>query len=390
MPGLSYLFGKVRERGFIQSLKAVMEIARLRIGRINHGLHHFLVRSTLTIPSLRFLLRPSHQPEKRILAIWDFHTSPYSVGDVLVFNEMTMVLRLIHKVDKVDVCLVWDRSDTKPAIINSAHPGNHTNHYNLSTILPVASVNPDLGSVYIFDSRDRLEAFLIENADKYDIWPPLTEYLNKFSTYQSNFDFVHNFYKSNGYIPYLSCEELLVKWAYGFIRDNVRPYFPVVVHLRNHPTVIPSRNARLDCWLEFFNYCNGKFDAKFVLISSKEEIDDRFRGLSNVVISKDFATTAVQDLALIQTSLLFMGVSSGPNMMAIYSDIPYIVFNFTPYSEKSIPSGSKPLFATSLQKFTWEPETIDSLIKEFSELYNKLNIADWKEKFETSLSRLEH
>ena len=381
MQGILFVVRKLRERGPVWCFRAAIVATRLRIRRINQGLKRILIRSSLTLPSLRFILRPGPQPEKRILAIWDFHTSPYSVGDVLVFNEMTMVLRLIHKVDKVDICLVWDRSDPEPALTNSALPNNHTNYYNLSTILPVASVNPYLGSVHIFDSRDRLKAFLIDNAGKYHIWPHFTEYLSKDFTYRSNFDFIHNFYKANGFIPYLSCEELLIKWAYRFIRDNVQPCFPVVVHMRNHPTVTPSRNAKLDYWLEFFNYCNGRFNVKFILIGTREEIDDRFRGLTNVIISKDFATTAVQDLALIQTSLLFLGVSSGPNIMAIFSDLPYVVFNYKLLSENSLRPGSKPLFATPLQTIMWEPENTEILIKEFSELYSKINLTDWEEKY---------
>ena len=381
MPSLLYLVRKVRERGIIWCVRTTIKYYltwRHRIrGQIGLKLQQIFIRPVLIIPSLRFLFRRDVHLDRRILAIWDFRTSPYSIGDMLYFNEVTMIQRLIHKVDKVDICLTFDSTNTSPSAVNIIRADD--NYYHVSTLLPVVTTNPNLGSFYIFDSQERLEAFLMANVDRYHIFPPLKEYLNKFPSSASNFNFINKFYRKNGFIPYLSCQPNIIKWACTFINRNVEPYFPVVVHLRNQQ-LFTERNARLDCWLEFFKYCNGKFNVKFVLIGAMEETDDRFRQFPNVVVAKDFGTTVVQDLALIQTSLLFLGVSSGPNIMAIFSDTPYVIFNFTPYTESDIPYGSKPAFATDLQKMAWEPENTDMLIREFSELYSKINLSEWKTK----------
>lgn len=88
--------------------------------------------------------------------------------------------------------------------------------------------------------------------------------------------------------------------------QEVRPHLPVVVHLRNR-TDQADRNADLESWLGFFTSCKDRFDVKFIVIGTREEIVSRFRDLRNVIFSKDYSTTIEQDCALIQTALMYMG-----------------------------------------------------------------------------------
>ena len=339
-------------------------------------------RATLIIPYLRFLLRPSTQLEKRILAILDLRVVPSTYGEVLIFQEVTMIERILHGVDKIDV--VWLCPPNQPARDDQRITKDNY-YYYLSDRLPLAHVNPHLGSFFLMDSPEALEAYIKDNAHRYYVFPPFRDYLGMRLTYQEYFDRVQEFYRQYGYIPHLSCQSAMVTWARFFIKENIRPYLPVTVHLRNDKTKTwvraLERNAKLDCWLEFFALCEDKFDVKFIVVCGKDEIDPRLRNLANVILSKDYSTTVEQDLALIQASLMFMGVCSGMDVMPMFSDIPYIVTNFRSRSE-TIPYGLAPVFATSLQRLIWEPETTELLIDEFTNLFRQVDTSQWERDFD--------
>jgi hypothetical protein len=181
----------------------------------------------------------------------------------------------------------------------------------------------------------------------------------------------------------------MVDWARSFMVEKVRPRLPVVVHIRNDRVSswdsILEHNAQLDCWLEFFSFCEGKYNVKFVVICGKDEVDPRFRGLPNVIIAKDSCTTVEQELALIQVSLMFMGGRSGISQMATFNDIPYIILNYSPGAE-TICTGSGFAFATPLQRLIWERETTELLIAEFTKLFSRIDTDKWEQEFD-SLAR---
>lgn len=151
--------------------------------------------------------------------------------------------------------------------------------------------------------------------------------------------------------------------------------------MRKHSTWGVERNARLDSWFRFLSLCNGNYGVKFIAIGMREEIDPRLRALGNVIFSKDFGTTIEQDLALMQSSLMYLGSTSGPGVMAALSDRPYIIFNYRP-SHTRLPFGSQHPFATSLQKLVWEPETAELLIHGFEDLFSQIDCSRWAQEFD--------
>ena len=66
--------------------------------------------------------------------------------------------------------------------------------------------------------------------------------------------------------------------------------------------------------------------------------------------------------------------------MAVFSDRPYLIFNLRLVHTKLAPGSQHP-FATPLQKLVWKPETTELLIDEFSNLFAKIDTAQWKENF---------
>lgn len=121
--------------------------------------------------------------------------------------------------------------------------------------------------------------------------------------------------------------------------------------------------------------------AFFVMIGEKEEIDPRFRGFSNVLIAKDYSTTIEQDLALIQAGIMFLGTTSGPATMALFSDKPYVIYGFQTVYEK-LETGQQMPWATLLQKLVWGQETTEKLITDFEWLYNQIDREKWRIEFE--------
>lgn len=331
------------------------------------------------LPVLRRFLRSVAQSEKRILAIYDFRVMPFTVGDILLFcHEMALVLRELHKVDKIDIVLLCD---AKHPARDDGGMDSQNFHYYFSKLLPMAFVNPHLGALLVLDSREMLEDYIADNHERYYIFPPYRDAQGRhLNGYEGYFNYMQTFYTEHGYLPHLSCQPSMVMWTRQFLAEKVRPRFPVTIQLRN-TSITVDRNARLECWLDLVTFCQSRYDVTFVLIGEIGEIDPRFRYLPNVLIAKDYGTTVEQDMALIQTAMFYMGSTCGPSLMALFSDLPYVLCNFQTVHEKLDPEQPVP-WATPLQKLVWKPETSEQLISDFTWLYDRIDRAQWGNEFD--------
>ncbi|MEW6532161.1 MAG: hypothetical protein AB1473_15095 [Thermodesulfobacteriota bacterium] len=338
-----------------------------------------LIRSgAQVVRGLRIGNRRVIELERRILAVWDFREVPFTVGELLYHQEVSLILREVHQVEKIDLALLLD----------SAHPGRFDQgltpgnaHYYFSKLLPAAFANPHLGSLLVFDSAQALDAYIADNRNRYHVFPPyVDEHGRKIKGYEHYFNYVQEFHRDRGYIPHLSCRTAMVAWARCFLAEHVRPRFPVSLQLRNN-MLFPDRNSKLDEWLEFVSFCESRFPVTFILIGDQEEVDSRFRNRPNVVIPKDHGTTLEQDLALIQASMLHMGSVSGPTMFAIFRDAPYLIYRFRVQHEE-MEWGSAAPWATPLQKLGWESETHERIEADFSAIWSQLRTDAWAEDFD--------
>ena len=220
-----------------------------------------------------------------------------------------MKLRIEHNVDKIDIVWLCDPKNPARGSGQGITPNNY--HYHLSTLLPLAHVNPHLGSFMLMDSQQLLESYILANLHRYYVWPPFKDYVAKRWTFTQYFNAIQKFYAERGFIPHLSCKPAMVMWAHLFIEREVRPNLPIVVHLRKSRAGFPRRNANLESWLEFFTFCTAEFsNVRFIVIGGREEIAPSLRGLGNLIFSKDYGTTVEQDLALMQASIMFLGVTA--------------------------------------------------------------------------------
>ena len=242
----------------------------------------------------------------------------------------------------------------------------------LSTLLDLKGID----TCYRAGSLAAVKDFLSQNPNSFLTWPSLDlleehGYLDY--PYGTTLN-IQRFYRQHQKIPVVSVKTQLQKWALDFIEEYVAPHRAVVVHLKNNPRKPNGSNAKFDEWLAFFEASVDLHDVKFILIGN-EEVDPRIRRLPNVLVTKNIGNSLAQDLALIQTSFAFLGMASGPCNMAIFSNVPYVIYKHPNHHaeemELELGKGERFPFATPRQKFKRVFETCEDLKSEFAFLYSE-------------------
>lgn len=296
--------------------------------------------------------------KKAVQGIWDLNIAPISLGGLLTLAEELKIKSIEQQAELADLCLVGDVTSLN--ILESDGKINYQKHPRLSAFMMLEGI----GSCYLLESIAQ---------------QPETDCTRKYDTTL----FVQEFYKKNEYIPQLSCKTGPLTWALRFLKNNVFPAKPIVIHLKNNPNGKGLSNAKLKVWLSFFGQCVGRKDLKFILIGN-EEIGPEIVSLPNILVARDFGSTLVNDLALIQTAYIFLGMSSGPCNMAIFSPIPYVIFKNPGHhvEEMKIELGQadKFPFASVHHKFYRVFETKEKLISELGQLHNSTNEEAWQQR----------
>ena len=323
--------------------------------------------------------------EKRLLAICALNKTAWGVGEILRWQEEALMNRYECGVDKIDE--IWLYNSEDPAM-DKVGVSRENNYYYLSKLLPLAYVNPHLGSFMFMDSFEAVRKYVEDNSDRYHVLPELEHFWkSKWLGYRLIWPQLVEFHRKHGFIPHLSCRPAMLLWAHYFLQRVARAHYPVVVHLRSGKARCHS-NSDFDEWFGFFKACIPIHrKVVFIIVGTHEEIDPRYRKIGNVVFSEDFGTTVEQDCALIQSSLMFMGCCSGPEMMATYGDVPHIIFNFwgEGHKEYRLKAGSQFPFANTLQKLVWEPDKQAVIEREFNKLIGRINVRGWRKKFISSM-----
>jgi hypothetical protein len=384
-----FLAGKVREKGVIWCFKrAASRPFELAYQVIHRSFAYRSIKRSVgffrwAYPTLGNVLSPTQSKERRLLAIYDLSSQPFSIGDILVIQEASLVLREKHHLDMVDFALVYDPKHPASSDPAFASITDKNVIYHLASVLPVAQVNQHLGSLFVFDSHRHLQRFIADNADLYHVWPPAWKFAERdYLSYTVFNDLLYNYFKEHGTIPQLSCRQFLVDWAQAFYREHVYPQVPVTVQVRNIKTFGTHRNLRLECWLEFFHHCQERYPVKFVVVCALAEVDDLLRQCPNVIIAKDYHTGIEQDLTLIHTAAFHMGASSGPASMAVFNTKPYLIVktDLIPHLYRDMIQEDTFLrfcFAGPLQRLAVGPETTKLLIAEFARMWAAVDVASW-------------
>lgn len=330
-----------------------------------------------------FTSNARHSSQKRILTIWDFRSQPYSIGDLLILQEVALILCHQHNVNLVDVCILAERfQPARPSFV-SLNVNSHNYKELIISLFPVILTGQHIGAIYFFDSHCYLEKYVVDNIHRYCVWPTGYLYATMEDLNLLSLTFICEFYKKYNFIPYLSFRTELVNWAKLFIKQHISPMIPIVIQLRNAKGYNPSRNSNIDAWLEFFQYCENRFPVTFIIICAKSEVEEQLRSLSNILIAKDFDTTIDQDLALIYCAAAYMGMSSGPSTVAVFTSKPYSIFKA---HLDSYPNdlrvkhqwGENFVFSNEHQRWISGIETSPILIDEFSRLLSIIDVPFWQ------------
>ena len=315
---------------------------------------------------------------RRILAVLDFRVTPFTVGEILVFQETAAALCLEFDAEKVDI--IWLCDPQEPARDDQGvTPENYYVH--LSYLLPLAYVNSYLGNFMLMDSPACVHQYISDRGSEYaHIHPSLEDFLALKDVYSTRFEILRQFHQKRNFIPALSCQPSMLAWARNVYQRKIWPHLPVTVHMRNR-TDLTFRNANMNGWFDFLKDCKRQFPVRFILVGTREEIEPRFRRLENVVLSKDLGYTVEHDCAFIQSSSLFLGGRSGISSMAIFSDLPYRIYNFETAGTEGLLKEQQFSWAAPLQKLIWKQETREMLMDEFADLYRRLEPRGWLENF---------
>jgi hypothetical protein len=311
---------------------------------------------------------------KRLLVVYDLASQPFSVGDILVFQEASLVLCERHGLQTVDFAVVYDPEKPVMSYPVFSHIDAGSFLFHLSSILPAAQVNPRLGSVLVLDSRRFLESLIAGNGGDYRVWPSMGLYAGReYLLYHCFNELFHDFYRERGALPNLASRPAARRWAESFIAKHAGSQAAVSVQLRRNP-VNPERNSDYDSWLAFFAHCAGRYPVKFIVICSASELDPRLDRAPNVVVAKHHHTTLEQDLALIEAAAIHMGAASGPGTIAQFNRKPYCIFawKINPALFRGVTRNGHRYrfsFATDLQSWLVDRETPESLVAEFERMW---------------------
>jgi hypothetical protein len=317
---------------------------------------------------------------RRLLMIYDFSSQPFSIGDILVIQEASLVLRQVSGLDRVDLAFVYDPAS--PVVPDPAFSKIDSENFlwHLSAVLQAAQVNPHLGSLFLFDSHRRLEEFVTGTFHTYDVWPPLPQYASREYLYYRVFnEILFDYFQKEKTLPRLHSRGPAQAWAQGFMEQHVGSDVAVTVQLRRNPAN-PARDTDSDSWISFFQFCRGRYPVKFLIICAQHEIDPRLRQCSNVIIAKDHCTSVEQDLALVGAAAMHMGASSGPGTIALFSGRPYCLFNTDLQMDLykgSIREGDRAtlFFGSSNQSFLFGRENPDLIATEFERMWKTIQIS---------------
>ena len=316
----------------------------------------------------------------RLLLVYDFATQPFSIGDILLFQEAGLVLCQQQSLNCIDFAAVFDPD--KPVVNDPAfsHVDPESFLFHLSTILPAAQTNPLLGSLLLFNSREALESYVTNNAKRYLTWPSLCDYASgEYLFYRAIRELFLPHFKKYGPLPALRSRPAASKWAKRFLAQHAGNCVAVTIQLRRNPAN-PARDSVHDAWLDFFRSAIARHPAKFFVLCGASEIDPRLRKLENVVIVKDHHTSLEQDLALIDNAAAHMGASSGPGSMALFGRKPFCMFGFDTDSESVgglLQEGQRLRypFSSPFQVWIRDKETAELLHTEFERLWRGLHLS---------------
>jgi hypothetical protein len=290
--------------------------------------------------------------QSKILLVYDFTSQPFSIGDILCFQEMGLCICKERGYSEID--FVFTYSPRNPVIrVPAFHHINKENFQShLPWLIPVGEVSQLVTSVKVLTH----EQYGGLPKEGYQVWPPKLGMEYKFYEIMKH---IMKHFEKYGSIPHLSCKPELLKWAKDFGGDYVS------IQLRRNP-----RNSKRDSkYIAWRDFMKSHPEQKFIIVCDRSEVDERLR-MPNVVFANDHLVNSAEGMALIQASRFHMGASSGPCVMCMFRDKPYVLYNSQRAQDSAEGiryNGSKAFYPYS-KPFQWnriDRETPELLLQDF-------------------------
>ena len=322
-----------------------------------------------------------------LTGIWDLRASPYALGDILTWNMRLCVQAISLGKKAIDICIIAD--PRKPSNRYQPYITSSNYHKSLIEISPVFFYNPMLRNIHFYTSREVFESyFALKHIQRQDVSPNISEYsvdyINTLASYNSH-DIINQFYSLNKYIPNFQIPMGINIWVNNFLNNFKPGTFFVCVHMRKRSNELEKyagqdfRDAKIEHWLDFFKIVEERYpDVMFLPIGRPVEWPRELHHRRNVLIIKNMGYGLIEELALIKECDLFMGSNSGPAVIAIFGDKPYIIFQVPENAQSSaglygIKVGEEKLpFAKNFQQIKWSESSVELLVESFEEIYSAI------------------
>lgn len=295
----------------------------------------------------------------KCVGLWDLNQAPLSVGGLLIL--VCELLSMQEDDEPIDICFVGEL----PGVDNESTKIEISPEQIMSNpLLEVANSISGIGSLYHAPSLSVLSEALDENVTT---WPKMDDRSYEYTCYLHLQELC-----SSERFKSLSLSIPLQFEAEEFFEKYVKEQIPVTIHLKNNPEQTGCSNANFDEWFKFFQYCKDRFPVKFILIGN-EPIDARILNLPNVLATQKMNMCLAQELALVQRSVLFMGMATGPCNMALLSETPCVLFKNPDHHaeemKRELGDRKRFTFCTELQSLLRKFEDMELLVNQFELLY---------------------
>ena len=297
--------------------------------------------------------------KNKLVGVWDLSEAPLGVGGLLIW--ISEILSKKEKEGLVDLVFVGKLAGLK----SEGEISELSKDYVKSNaLLELASSFDWIDCLYSAPTFDVLKESLRPTQRT---WPNLddTDYEHGCYIYLQDLS-------DQGLFNTISLSEGLLVEAKAYIDRVSDGKIPVTVHLKNNPKQSGCSNADVEQWQLFFECCNEDFPVVFILVG-QDKVNSSIKNLPNVIVTHDTNETLALELAIIQSSSFFMGMTTGPCNIALLSGVPCVLFKNPDHHveliKRELDSRDRYTFCSMKQVVLRKFEHKDLLMEHFEILY---------------------
>ncbi|MBI1883196.1 MAG: hypothetical protein HYS08_03190 [Chlamydiae bacterium] len=233
------------------------------------------------------------------------------LGEFLIFLHLVHLHAYLKKPHFIQPCLVMDRSSDESGISL------------FETLFQIVDFSCPVRPLVILKTVEDLYSY----SKGAWTWPPINEegqiaQMRFNSTYQQQ-----AYFRKYNRFPSFKIKPEWRRRANCFLEDiRTKVERPIVaLHLKQQIGQDGKSNANVTRWIEFINDISSFSPCFFVLVG-KDGLGFDLSDMNHIAFTRDAKLPLPVELAILQETDFFMGMSSGLCQMAIFGDKPYAIF----------------------------------------------------------------